>query len=90
MRGGGSKAVWNFSKNSSGLVAGPFLSQILHLANRSVKVLGSEGGGEVGRVGGDHDQGEEVPHARDEPGGERLGGDLDCDSGEVIRITKVR
>ena len=24
MRGGGSKAVWNFSKNSSDLVAGPF------------------------------------------------------------------
>ena len=72
------------------MVAGPFLSQILHLANRSVKVLGSEGGGEVGRVGGDHDQGEQVPHARDEPGGERLGGDLDWDSGEVIRITKVR
>ena len=84
------KAACNFSTNSSDLVAGPFLSQILHLANRSVQVLGSEGGGEVGRVGGDHDQGEEVPHARDEPGGERLGGDLDFDSGEVIRITKVK
>ena len=63
---------------------------MLHLAYRSVKVLGGEGGGEVGRVGGDHDQGEEVPHARDEPGGERLGGDLDCDSGEVLEITNVR
>ena len=55
-----------------------------------VEVLRSQGGGQVGGVGGDHDQGEQVPHARDEPGGERLGGDLDCDSGRVIRITKVR
>ena len=55
-----------------------------------MKVLCCQGGRQVGRVGGDHDQGEEVPHARDEPGGERLGCDLDFDSGEVLGITKVR
>ena len=32
-----------------------------------VEVLCCEGGSEVGGVGGDHDEGEQVPHARYEP-----------------------
>ena len=41
-----------------------------------VEVLCSEGGGQVGGVGGDHDEGEQVPHASNEPRGERFGGNL--------------
>ena len=41
-----------------------------------VEVLRSQGGGQVGGVGGDHDEGEQVPHASNEPCGERLGGNL--------------
>ena len=32
-----------------------------------MEVLCGEGGCEVGGVGGDHDEGEQVPHARYEP-----------------------
>ena len=32
-----------------------------------MEVLCCEGGSEVGGVGGDHDEGEQVPHARYEP-----------------------
>ena len=38
-----------------------------------MKVLGCQGGRQVGRVGGDHDEGEQVPHPRNEPGGQGLG-----------------
>ena len=38
------------------------VGEVLHLLDGRVQVLGGEGGGQVGRVGGDHDQGEEVPH----------------------------
>ena len=38
-----------------------------------MKVLCCQGGRQVGRVGGDHDEGEQVPHPRDEPGGQGLG-----------------
>ena len=42
-----------------------------------MKVLCCEGGSEVGCVGGDHDEGEQVPHARYEPadGDQEGGGD---------------
>ena len=35
-----------------------------------MKVLRSEGGGQVSCVGGHQDEGEHVPHARQEPGGQ--------------------
>ena len=38
-----------------------------------MEVLGGEGGGQVGGVGGDHDEGEEIPHPGYEPGGEGPG-----------------
>ena len=38
------------------------VGKVLHLLNGSVQVLSCQGGGQVGRVGGDHDQGEQVPH----------------------------
>ncbi len=37
-----------------------------------LKPLGGEGGGEVGGVGGHHDEGEEVPHTRYHPSGHCL------------------
>ena len=41
-----------------------------------MKVLCSGGGCQVGGVGGHHDEGEEVPGASYEPGGQSLGGHL--------------
>ena len=38
--------------------------------------LHGEEGRQVGRVGADHDQGEEPPHGRDHPGGDGLGGQV--------------
>jgi hypothetical protein len=37
-----------------------------------LKPLGGEGGGKVGGVGGDHDEGEEVPHPGHHPRGHCL------------------
>ena len=46
------------------------MEEILGRLDGSVEVLRREGGGEVGGVGGDHDEGEEIPHPSYEPGGQ--------------------
>ena len=52
MRGGGSKAVWIFSKNSSDLVAGPFPKELIYESRSYRKqlkpchIFKDEGGGE--------------------------------------------
>ena len=42
--------------------------EILSIRDWAVERLGGEGGGQVGRVGGEQDQGEEVEDADQEPG----------------------
>ena len=49
------------------------LGEVLGRLDGGLHPLDGEEGGQVGGVGGDHDQGEEPPHARHHPGGDGPG-----------------